>query len=68
MFRRSKRNCEPDTVRRARATAEHAAAERLRIEAQAEEAMQIGASIRRALERNHFGESIQSALSRRGMT
>lgn len=66
---RSKRNrCEPDAIQQARRTAEHATAERVRVEAQADEAMQIGASIRRALERNHFGESITAALARRGMT
>lgn len=70
MFRRSKkteRRCEPDEVREARRAAEQAAAQRRRVEEKAPEAQKIGSAIRDALERNHFGESIELAWTlRRG--
>lgn len=70
MFRRSKTDrSEPEDVRRAREAAETATAERIRIEAGAPEAEQIGSAIRDALKRNHFGEAIELALTlRKGIT
>ncbi|MGW5519289.1 DUF7620 family protein [Nocardia africana] len=46
--------------------AKRAAAERRKVEERLPAAQEIGASIRTALERNHFGESIERALLRRG--
>ncbi len=65
--RRSKTECEPENVRRAREAAERAAMQRRRVEAQASDAREIGAEIREALRRNHFGEQIDRAFRRRGV-
>lgn len=65
MWRRRSRS-ESDEVRRAREEAKRAAAQRQKVEAQLPAAQEIGASLRTALERNHFGESIERALLRRG--
>ncbi|WP_157116924.1 DUF7620 family protein [Nocardia vaccinii] len=54
-------------MRNARQAAEKAAAQRRRVEEKAPEAQRIGSAIRDALERNHFGESIELAWTlRRG--
>lgn len=72
MFRRSKktdrRRCEPEEVREARRSAERAAAQRRQVEQKAPEAERIGSAIRDALERNHFGESIELAWTLRRNT
>ncbi|OXR46685.1 hypothetical protein B7C42_01660 [Nocardia cerradoensis] len=58
-------NCESEEVRRAREAAERAERERREVEAQAPVAKAIGAAVRAALERNHFGEQIDAAFARR---
>lgn len=67
MWRRRQSNPdrESDAVRRAREAAESALRERRKIEAQAPAAQAIGAKLRDALERNHFGEQIDAAFARR---
>lgn len=69
MWRRpSKTEPESDAVRRARDTARKASIQREQVEAGLPEAQAIGSQLRKALERNHFGESIERALLRRGST
>lgn len=63
-----KPDTEPDEVRRAREAAEHAIREQAAIEAQAPAAQAIGAALRDALARNHFGEQIDAAFRRRSAT
>jgi hypothetical protein len=64
--RRSKTDCnESDEVRRAREVAKHASAERRQVEEQWPAVKKIGGSLQKALERNHFGESIERAWALR---
>jgi hypothetical protein len=74
MWRRRQSNPDRETetesedVRRAREAAEAAISERRRIEAQAPAAEAIGATLRDAISRNHFGEQIDAAFRRRSAT
>ncbi len=56
---------ESETVREARAAADTAAAEREQIEAQWPAVRKIGGGLQKALDRNHFGESIERAWALR---
>lgn len=63
--RRSKSRAESDATREARVSAQRAEAERRRIEAQWPSVQRISAQLNHAIERNHFGESIELALRRK---
>jgi hypothetical protein len=63
--RRQKTESESDSVAEAREDAENATAEREQIEAQWPDIKKIGGSLQKAMERNHFGESIDRAWTRR---
>lgn len=65
-LRRSKADAQESAeVQRAREAADTASAERQQIEAQWPAVRRIGGNLQKALERNHFGESIEKALALR---
>ena len=65
MWRRRSKSRESAATREARVSAERAKAERRRVEAQWPAVQRLSGQLNTAIERNHFGESIELAWLRR---